>query len=176
MEANEAKEGTEAKEGIEAIEAKNPIAASAYRPIQEAAPPPPQWWGYSKRDGWVVLDRAIPVNIPGSKQPLLFMRCKDMSTFILKREEWHSPALTYAPIYLRGLSQLESGGATETLGAFQARWPEFEQEIKKQYEASLPPPEPEAPPKKTRKKAVKAEAVPEAAETAESAETAEPKG
>lgn len=144
----------------------DPITRSAYHPIQEAADPPPQWWGYSKRDGWVVLDRAIPTNIPGSKQPLLFLRCKDMTTFSIKREEWQSPALIYAPIYLSALSSMESQGATETLMAFQARWAEFEEEIKKQYEASLPKPEPEAPPKKSRKKAVKA-AVPEDEEEAE---------
>lgn len=132
----------------------DPITRSAYHPIQEAADPPPQWWGYSKRDGWVVLDRAIPTNVPGSKQPLLFLRCKDLTTFSIKREEWQSPALIYAPIYLRGLSAMESEGANETLQALQARWPEFEEEIKKQYEASLPKPEPEAPAKKSRKKAV----------------------
>ena len=60
----------------------DPIARSAYHPVQEAAEPPQQWWGYSKRDGWVVLDRAIPTNIPGSKQPLLFMRCKDRKSVV----------------------------------------------------------------------------------------------
>ncbi len=124
------------------------------------APPPSektQWWGYSKKDGWVVLDRSIPGNGSGSKQPLLFMRCKDMITFVMKREDWRPPAVVFAPNYLRSLAATESSGAGETFKALQDRWPEFEVEIKKQWDATQPAPEAPKPPKKARKKAVKAE-------------------
>ena len=51
-----------------------------------AAPTPDQqWWGHSKQHGWVVLDRSIAGNGPGTKQTLFFMRCKDMTTFTITR-------------------------------------------------------------------------------------------
>ena len=129
-------------------------------PAKVALAPPPveksQWWGYSKKDGWVVLDRAIPGNGSGSKQPLFFMRCKDLTTFPMKREDWRPPAIVFAPNYLRDLTPTESAGAGDTFKALQARWPEFEVEIKKQWDATQPATEEPKPVKKTRKKAVKA--------------------
>ena len=134
----------------------DPITRSAYHPIQEAADPPPQWWGFSKRDGWVVLDRAIPTNIPGSKQPLLFMRCKDMTTFAAKRDTWNAPQYVYAPKYLSALGAEMSVDATATLDGYKARWSEMQVEIQRQYQETLPKPvEPPAPPKRVRKSAKK---------------------
>lgn len=146
-------------------------ATPDHTPPKVALVPPPveksQWWGYSKKDGWVVLDRAIPGNGSGSKQPLFFMRCKDLTTFAMKREDWRPPAIVFAPNYLRSLAATESAGAGDTFKAFQDRWPEFEVEIKKQWDATQPAPEEPKPVKKTRKKAVKAEVV--AADKAEDA-------
>ena len=98
-----------------------------------AAPDPSlQWWGHSKEHGWLVLDRTIAGNGPGKGKNLLFLRCKDTKVIPVLREKWRLPAYEFAPNYLARLSQLESGGARDTLNALQARWTEFEPEIQRQ--------------------------------------------
>lgn len=90
-----------------------------------------QWWGYSKEHGWVVLDRRIPCNTPGLKVDLLFLRCRDATTFSVSRETWNAPLYTYAPNYIRDLVPPGSVEATAELEALKVRWPEFEREIQR---------------------------------------------
>ena len=90
-----------------------------------------QWWGYSKEHGWVVLDRRIPCNTPGLKVDLLFLRCRDATTFSVKRETWNAPLYTYAPNYIRDLGPPESVEAAAEFEDLKARWPEFEREIQR---------------------------------------------
>lgn len=90
-----------------------------------------QWWGHSKKHGWVVLDRSVPSNVPGLKTDLLFLSCRDATTYAEKRENWIPPAYRFAPNYIRDLTPLESDAATVELQAYQARWPEFEREIQR---------------------------------------------
>ncbi|MDH5537701.1 MAG: hypothetical protein OEZ08_19285 [Betaproteobacteria bacterium] len=90
-----------------------------------------QWWGYSKEHGWVVLDRRVPSNIPGLNVEILFLRCRDATTFYATRESWNPPAYQFAPNYLRELSPPDSDEAAAELEALKARWPEFEREIQR---------------------------------------------
>ena len=125
-----------------------------------AAPTPDQqWWGHSKQHGWVVLDRSIAGNGPGTKQTLFFMRCKDMTTFTITRKEWQPPAYVFAPNYLRALVEPEASGASDTLSALQARWPEIQQEIQRQFDESQPKPVEEPPPPKKARAPRKAKVV-----------------
>jgi hypothetical protein len=96
-----------------------------------------QWWGYSKEHGWVVLDRSIPRNAPGIKEALLFLCCRDSTTFVEKRERWERPHYTFAPVYLRGLgpeAALEAGAELET---YKALWPDFQREIQRVHQEAL---------------------------------------
>ena len=138
---------------------KPPIIPAPYTTVQDPTAFHGQWWGHSKEHGWVVLDRSIAGNQPGLKQILFFMRCKDMTTFTTKRDMWKPPAFVFAPNYLSSLAALETPGATATLEGFQARWPELQLEIQRQYEATLPKPvDPPEVVKKPRKKKVVAAA------------------
>ena len=90
-----------------------------------------QWWGYSKEHGWVVLDRRVPCNTHGIKADLLFLRCRDTTTFSVKRETWNEPLYTYAPNYIRGRGPAGSVEAAAEFEDVKARWPEFEREIQR---------------------------------------------
>ena len=115
-----------------------------------------QWWGYNKEHGWVVLDRTLDINKPGLKEQLFFLRCKDMTAFAAKRDTWNAPLYVYAPKYLRALGPELAADAATALAGFQARWPEMQVEIQRQYQESLPKPvEPPVPPKRVRKSAKK---------------------
>jgi hypothetical protein len=92
---------------------------------------PVQWWGFNKEHGWVVLDRRVPCNAPGIKKDLLFLRCRDVAVFSLKRESWTSPSYQYAPIHIRQLAPDESSAAAAELDELKLRWPEFEREIQR---------------------------------------------
>ena len=127
-----------------------------YTTVQDPVAFQGQWWGHSKEHGWVVLDRSIAGNQPGLKQILFFMRCRDLTTFTTKRDLWKPPAFVFAPNYLSSLAAIEAPGASDTLAGFQARWPELQLEIQRQYEATLPKPvdPPEVVKKPRKKKAV----------------------
>ena len=133
-----------------------PIIPAPYTTVQDPTAFHGQWWGHTKEHDWVVLDRSISGNQPGLKQILFFMRCKDMTTFTAKREMWKPPTFVFAPNYLRSLAAQEAPGAAATLEGFQARWPEMQVEIQRQYEATLPKPvdPPEVVKKPRKKKAV----------------------
>jgi hypothetical protein len=92
-----------------------------------------QWWGYSKEHGWVVLDRTLPCNVPGLKVDLLFLRCRDVTSFSEKRERWVPPHYQFAPNHIRGLAVADSGAANDELTKLQLRWPEFEREVQLVY-------------------------------------------
>ncbi len=90
---------------------------------------PARWWGYSKEHGWVVLDRTVPCNAPSLKVDLLFLRCRDVTTFSEQRERWIPPAYRFAPNYLLGLAPPDSDAAAAELADLKDRWPEFEREV-----------------------------------------------
>ena len=96
-----------------------------------------QWWGYSKEHGWVVLDRSIPRNVPGIKEDLLFLRCKDSTTFSEKREKWNRPQYTFAPVYLKGLAPEAALEAAAELEAYQAQWPDFHREVNRVHQEAV---------------------------------------
>ncbi len=93
-----------------------------------------QWWGHSKEHGWVVLDRSIAINAPGLKENLLFLRCRDSTTFVEKRKNWNPPSYSFAPNYIRDLGPELSAEAAAGLEAAQVRWPEFERQIHKEVQ------------------------------------------
>lgn len=96
-----------------------------------------QWWGYSKEHGWVVLDRSIPRNVPGIKEDLLFLCCRDSTTFTETREKWNRPKYTFAPVYLKGLSPADAVEAAAELEAFQALWPDFHREVQRVHQEAM---------------------------------------
>jgi hypothetical protein len=94
-----------------------------------------QWWGYNKEQGWVIMDRDLPCNVPGMRGELLFFRCRDAEIFYLKRELWRSPAWEYAPNYVRSLSGDAATDAEAELAELTHRWPQFQQNLHNQYNA-----------------------------------------
>lgn len=97
----------------------------------------PQWWGYSKEHGWVVLDRELACNSPGRRGDLLFLRCRDGKTFTLKRELWRLPAYQFAPNYVSSLTGEAAAEASAELEALTVRWPELRELLHAQYGAIL---------------------------------------
>lgn len=91
-----------------------------------------QWWGYSKKHGWVVLDRSIPSNAPGLKADLLFVRCQDAAIFTEKRESWVPPSYRFAPNYISALALPEADAAAAELEGYKDRWTEFERELQRE--------------------------------------------
>ena len=89
----------------------------------------PQWWGYSKEHGWVVLDRTVPSNAPALGVDLLFLRCRDATIFSEKRERWIPPHYRFAPNHILDLPPADADAATVELASLRARWPEFERTI-----------------------------------------------
>jgi hypothetical protein len=97
----------------------------------------PQWWGYSKEHGWVVLDRELDCNTPGMQGSLLFLRCRDSKVFQLKRDLWRLPAYQFAPNYVRSLADEAGESAAADLEALMSRWPELRDSLHGQYNAML---------------------------------------
>ncbi len=95
-----------------------------------------EWWGYSNEHGWVVLDRSIPSNAPGLGETLLFLRCRDATTYIEKRKRWLPPAYRYAPNYLRDLPPAAAVDAAAEFEGYKLRWPEFHQQLKQEQQAT----------------------------------------
>ena len=89
----------------------------------------PQWWGYSKEHGWVVLDRSVPCNAPALGVDLLFLRCRDVAIFSEKRERWIPPHYRFAPNHILDLPPADADAAAAELASLKARWPEFESAI-----------------------------------------------
>jgi hypothetical protein len=52
------------------------------------------WWGYSKENGIVYLDRTIPCNFPGSHSKYLFVSCSVGFAYQATKKDWNS----YLPI------------------------------------------------------------------------------
>jgi len=94
-----------------------------------------QWWGHSKEHGWVVLDRNNPLNAPGLKENLVFMRCKDSTTFVEKRKNWNPPSYRFAPNYLRDLGAEQSAEANAALLDFQSHWPDYQKQMEHEQKA-----------------------------------------
>ena len=60
------------------------------------------WWGWSSKDGWVVLDREDVTNRPPSRERRL-IRCTDWSEFVLPLDLWEAPIYRYYRVYLASL-------------------------------------------------------------------------
>jgi hypothetical protein len=95
-----------------------------------------EWWGFSKEQGWVVLDRSIPSNAPGLGENLLFFRCRDAMTFTEKRKLWVPPLYRFAPNYIRDLAPAASLEAAAELETLKAHWPEFQRQIWEEQQAA----------------------------------------
>ena len=90
------------------------------------------WWGHSEEHGWVVLDRTIPCNQPGSKGDLLFFRFRDSTTFLVARGDWNEPRYMYAPNYLRG----KPHEVVEELEFLKSEWSELKVEMQRRRQAA----------------------------------------
>lgn len=72
------------------------------------------WWGFSPEHGWVVLDRSIGRNKPGTAQ-LLFFRCSDEVFFQDDRKRWKPPYYVFAPRYFESLPKAEQNASQHKL-------------------------------------------------------------
>jgi hypothetical protein len=61
-----------------------------------------QWLGFSSKKGWVVYDRTLSQNTPGSKE-ILFTELVDNITFRTRRVNWQPPYITCAKNHLSAL-------------------------------------------------------------------------
>jgi hypothetical protein len=93
-----------------------------------------QWWGFSKEHGWVVLDREIACNTPGTRGDLMFLRCRDEKVFMLKRELWRLPGYQFAPNHLRALSEADAARARAEFEELQDRWPDLQRSLMRQHQ------------------------------------------
>jgi len=92
-----------------------------------------QWWGHSKENGWVVLDRSLPTNAPGLREHLLFFRCRDSTMYVEKRKNWNPPSYSFAPNYIRDLPPEMSADAAAALEGFLALWPDYQKQIQQEH-------------------------------------------
>ena len=92
------------------------------------------WWGFSKDHGWVILDREIPCNTPGTRGDLMFFRCRDEKIFFLKWELWKLPGYQFAPNHLRALPPAAEAEARAEYEELLARWPDLQRSLKQQYQ------------------------------------------
>jgi hypothetical protein len=67
-----------------------------------------EWWGISKENGWVILDRSIPNNKPGIRSNLNFIRCSDWTIYEKKYDKWILPYYVFSDSYLKALSGLKT--------------------------------------------------------------------
>jgi len=87
------------------------------------------WWGYSKKHGWVVLDRSLSSNHPGAKGELIFFSWREMTNVNVERKTWQAPVFTYAPNYIAQFSSSEKAIELESL---KAQWPEIKERAAKE--------------------------------------------
>ena len=64
-----------------------------------------EWWGFSPKHGWVVLDRNITTNRPAIPGKLIFLRCKDWTSYEEERKKWEPPLYIFSDQYLESLSE-----------------------------------------------------------------------
>ncbi len=81
-----------------------------------------EWWGLSPEHGWVVLDRNIATNRPGKAGKLIFLRCKDWSSYEEERKRWDPPYYFFSDRYLETLSGNEALEAQKSLNAIKAEY------------------------------------------------------
>jgi hypothetical protein len=62
------------------------------------------WWGYSKRYGWLFLDCSIPSNSPPLKGNLKFVICSDDKVLDIHFDHWVEPQFISAKKYLESFS------------------------------------------------------------------------
>jgi len=66
-----------------------------------------EWWGFSSKYGWVVLDRNIDANRPGKSVRLLFLRCDGWIRYEEDRDRWVPPHYYFSERYIEKLSEKE---------------------------------------------------------------------
>lgn len=92
------------------------------------------WWGFSPEHGWVVLDRSIECNKPGSGK-LLFFRCSDEVVYPEDRKRWNSPHYVFAPRYIESLPMAEQNASEAKLEMLKLKWSEYHDKIAREGKA-----------------------------------------
>ncbi len=87
-----------------------------------------QWLGFSSKKGWVIYDRTLPENTPGSKE-ILFTRLVDNTTFRTSRVNWQPPYITYAKNHLNSLPKAAMETALNELLKGFHQWSEEKKKI-----------------------------------------------
>lgn len=64
-----------------------------------------EWWGFSRKHGWVILDRNLFSNTPGGSEnsELIFSACECWTVYEEPRRFWKQPDYIYALSYLKSL-------------------------------------------------------------------------
>lgn len=84
------------------------------------------WWGYSRTDQWVVVDRTLPINKPGKNEARTLYRCKDWSEFTVPFYSWGPPDYVFAPQYLGSLQESAREAESARLAAYQLEFPNIQ--------------------------------------------------
>jgi hypothetical protein len=88
-----------------------------------------QWWGYSQKDGWVVMDFTDPRNRPPSSTRYL-IRCQDQREVAIAYADWMPPTYTSAVDYLRTLTSAEEQAkAREAILAYQRKFTDLKKGV-----------------------------------------------
>lgn len=76
------------------------------------------WWGYDNElNTWVYLDRSIINNQPNhSHLQLIFVNCRDETTFNVNTKEWNEPRFQYEKVFLT-----EKDDDSEILNSFKTK-------------------------------------------------------
>ena len=76
------------------------------------------WWGYDNElNTWVYLDRSIINNQPNhSHLQLIFVNCRDETTFNINTKEWNEPRFQYEKVFLA-----EKDDHSEILNSFKTK-------------------------------------------------------
>ena len=92
-----------------------------------------EWWGYSPKHGWVVLDRSVAENQSGSPTKLLFVKCADWSIYEENRENWEAPKYIFANNFISRLSTDDSKKAVEEVTRLQTEYQFKRRSLHTQY-------------------------------------------
>jgi hypothetical protein len=91
-----------------------------------------EWWGYSIKNGWVMLNRKLLKNGMGRSKndTLTFIRCSDWTEFEDVASNWTAPNYIYGVPYLKQLKDEKLKQAYEQLFEIFSYYKENKQHIK----------------------------------------------
>jgi len=83
--------------------------------IPDSNLPDNDWWGISKENSLVILDRNISCNKSTGDGTLIFLRCSDWKHYEEDREKWKEPYYIYVEKFIKSLPTQDQSRFTELL-------------------------------------------------------------